>query len=140
MTRWTELDPRSLALFRIMLGLLVLMDTVARLPYLRDFMTDEGVLPRLALVDSPYSDYWLSFHLGSGNLGGQITLSLLTAGLAVAMIAGYQTRLATIGCWLLVNSVQARNPFIGDRGDLQLSLLLLWAIFLPTDQVWCFKN
>ena len=140
MTRWTELDPRSLALFRITLGFFVLLDTLMRLPYLGDFTTDDGVLPRLALVNSPYADYWLSFHLGSGNLTGQVVLSLLTASLAVAMIAGYQTRLATIGCWLLVNSVQARNPFIGDRGDLQLSLLLLWAIFLPTDQVWCFKK
>ena len=140
MTRWLELDPRSLALFRVTLGFLVLLDTLARLPYLKDFMTDEGVLSRLALVDSPYADYWLSFHLGSGNLAGQLVLSVLTAGLAVAMVAGYRTQLATVGCWLLVNSVQARNPFIGDRGDLQLSLLLLWAIFLPTDQVWCVKK
>ncbi|MCA9779815.1 MAG: HTTM domain-containing protein, partial [Candidatus Eremiobacteraeota bacterium] len=136
MTRWTELDPRSLAVFRIVLGCLVALDTLWRVPFLNDFMTDEGVYSRLDMTSSAYADYWICLHLGSGNLLGQSMLTLLILSLAAGLIAGYRTTWMTLGCWIMMNSVQARNPFIGDRGDLQLSLLLFWALFLPLGEVW----
>jgi len=48
--RWARavftLDPRSLALFRILLALLVLVDLAQRSGDLSAFLTDRGVLPR----------------------------------------------------------------------------------------------
>lgn len=133
---WPELDPRSLAVFRMVLGGFVVLDSLLRVPYLGEFMTDNGVLSRLQVVSSPYADYWLSFHLGSGNLIGQVVLSLILVGLGVGLTIGWRTHLMAAGCWVLVNSMHARNPFINDRGDLQLSLLLFWAIFLPLGAHW----
>lgn len=135
-TTWSQLDVRSLAVFRMILGALILIDTLWRLPYLNDFMTDTGVLPRLKLLDSPYSDYWLSFHLGSAYLGTQLVLSLILAGFAVGLCVGWRTPWMAFGCWVMLNSLHARNPFINDRGDLQLSLMLFWAIFLPLGTSW----
>ena len=65
MTRWTELDPRSLAVFRIVLGCLVALDTLWRVPFLNDFMTDEGVYSRLDMTSSAYADYWICLHLAA---------------------------------------------------------------------------
>ena len=135
-TGWSELAPRSLALFRMILGFLVMLDTLWRLPFLKDFMTDEGVYSRLDMTSSIYADYWLCLHLGSGNMAGQLVLSLLLLLLGAGLVAGYRTPWMTLGCWVMLNSVHARNPFIGDRGDLQLSLLLFWALFLPLGEVW----
>lgn len=133
---WAELDTRSLALFRIVLGALVLVDTLWRLPFLRDFMTDEGVLPRALLVDSDFSDFWISLHLGSGNMTGQLVLSGLLAAFAVGLMTGWRTPWMVAGCWVLLNSLHARNPFVNDRGDMQLALLLFWAFFLPLNAHW----
>ncbi|MGA1192190.1 MAG: HTTM domain-containing protein, partial [Bdellovibrionota bacterium] len=44
------LDTRSLALFRIALGLLLLIDLINRAKFLRAHYTDFGVLPRGPLV------------------------------------------------------------------------------------------
>lgn len=135
-TSWAQLDLRSLALFRIILGGLILLDTLWRLPFLREFQTDEGVLPRSELLTSPFADYWICLHLGSGNLSGQVVLSLLTMSLALGLMVGWRTPWMVAGCWVMINSLHARNPFVNDRGDLQLALLLFWALFLPLGARW----
>lgn len=135
-TRWWELDLRSLAVFRIALGSFVLLtlasfwgDTVA-------FFTDQGVLPRDTLVNSPFVDLWLSFHMGAGGWSSQVFLNGLLGLFALGLILGWRTPWMVAGCWTLLNSLQARNPFIGDRGDLELSLMLFWAFFLPLGARW----
>ena len=140
MNRWAQLDPRSLALFRIVLGCFVLLDTLLRLPYLNDFMTDQGVYSRIDMTSSPFADYWLCFHLGSGNLVGQVVLSGLLLLLALGVVVGYRTPWMVFGCWVMLNSLHARNPFIGDRGDLQLALLFFWAMFLPLGEVYSLDS
>lgn len=139
-TAWWELDHRSLAVFRMVLGGFVLLDTLLRLPYLQDFMTDDGVLPRMAVVSGPLSDTWISLHLATGTWFGQMALSVYTGLFAVGLIVGWRTPWMAAGCWYMVNSLQARNPFVCDRGDMQLSLLLFWAIFLPLGACWSLDH
>jgi hypothetical protein len=124
----------------MVLGSLVILDTLWRMPFLSDFVTDEGVYSRLDMTSSAYADYWLCLHLGSGNVIGQLVLSFLLLLLGVGLVAGYRTPWMTLGCWIMLNSVHARNPFIGDRGDLQLSLLLFWALFLPLGEIWSMDS
>ena len=135
-TRWAELDPRSLALFRVMLGVLVLLTLLSSVGDWTAFFTDAGVLPRDVLVGSGFADAWLCFHLGSGGLATQVVLNTLLGALACGLILGWRTWWMTLGCWVLLNSLQVRNPFICDRGDLELSLMLFWALFLPLGQRW----
>ena len=52
--RWPErfgLDLRALALFRILLGVILLVDLAARVGDIGVFYTDSGVLPRVDLLD-----------------------------------------------------------------------------------------
>lgn len=135
-TRWAELDLRSLALFRVLLGLFVLATLAQSAPHWGEFFTDSGVLPRETLISSEYSDTWLSFHLGTGYLYTQVGLNLTLAALAVGLIVGWRTPWMVLGCWVLLGSLTARNPFIFDRGNLQLALCLFWGFFLPLGAKW----
>ena len=56
--------------------------------------------------------------------------------LAVALLVGYRTRLATIGSWILLASIHVRLPVVINAGDTLLRVLLFWSIFLPLGAMW----
>ena len=58
-------DVRSLALFRVALGALLLADLVVRSFDFRAHYTDIGVLPRWALLQHQ-SEWYFSLHMTSG--------------------------------------------------------------------------
>lgn len=124
------IDLRSLALFRIGVGAMVLGDIVSRSFDLRAFYSDSGVLPRSALATEPLASL-LSLHMLGGSAFYQACLFLLTGIAALALILGYRSRLANFACWLLMTSLHLRNPLIHQSGDILLQLYLFWGLFLP---------
>jgi hypothetical protein len=129
-TNVTTLDPRSLAVARISLSLLTLVDLAARLQDIDAFYTDDGVLPRSAF-HLPDWDFLWSFHTLSGSRGFILLLFALHAICAVALLVGARTRLATLLCFLFAASLQARNPMLRDGHDDLIRVLLFFGIFLP---------
>src|SRR5690349_19321257 len=126
-----SLDLRSLALFRIALGAVLLGDLIWRAQDLTVFYTDFGVLPRAALLDKFSPPARFSIHMMSGQLIIQAILFLVAAAFAVMLIAGVRTRLAAFASWFMVVSIQTRNPVILQGGDVYLRLLAFSAILLP---------
>jgi hypothetical protein len=137
-SRWAavfSIDVRSLAALRIVLALTVLVDLGMRASELRVHYSDEGVLPRQVLLE--HLDTWLvSLALGNGTPFFAGLLFSLTAIAAAGLLLGYRTRLMTGIVWVMVSSIQWRNPFIGSSGDALLRLLLFWSLFLPLGAVW----
>ena len=128
------LDLRSLALFRIMLGVLLMVDTSMRIGDLKAHYSDQGILPRNVLIDPTsnlLSDFSASLYFISGSAPFVLGLMLLQIVIGALLIVGFKTRLMTVCAWLLVISLHARNPMVITGGDSLLSLLLLWSIFLP---------
>ena len=128
------LDLRSLALFRILFGLLLLVDLAARLTDLRVFYSDAGVLPRVDLLGrvATGSTPWLvSLHMVSGLWGVQLLLFAVSAFCAFCLLIGYRTRLFTLLSWVLLVSLHNRNLTILNAGDLLFRVLLFWSLFLP---------
>lgn len=126
------IDLRTLALFRICLALIILLDLALRARDLTAHYSDYGVLPRAALLgDIGYR--FPSLHLISGSPKFEALLFIFQALVALALLVGYRTRIATILSWLLALSLQARNPALMQGGDMLLYLLLFWGIFLPLD-------
>ena len=125
-----ELDLRALAALRISLGTLLLVDVLLRLPDLSAFLTDDGVLPRRTLLEIPHPTY-LNLFLTVGSEPGAAFWLLLLALASLGMIVGWQTRWCTVAAWALFIALKARNPLILHAGDLELGLILGWAIFLP---------
>lgn len=101
---------------------------------------DSGMFPR-AEIQQRYSSVWnWSLHFASGTRSLQLVLFGLEALMAMALLIGYKTRLATIGSWLLLVSVQNRVPPILNAGDGLLRQLLFWAMFIPLDRVWSISR
>lgn len=125
-------DLRSLAAFRICLGLLILFDLLDRGPDIRAHYTDEGLFPRQLLDDSFWNLGWhWSLHHLSGSPSLQILLFSLSALAAISLIIGWKTRWVTIVSWILLCSLHARNPAVLHGGDALLRQLLFFSIFLP---------
>jgi len=126
-----SLDLRSLALFRIALGTVLLFTLIALLPDIDAFYTDRGILPRDALINEFGNPWAISVHLMSGQWSVQLGLILIAIIFAAGLISGYRTRLCTVVSWFLLSSLQVRNPVILQSGDTLLRLLLFWSIFVP---------
>ncbi|MCI0733760.1 MAG: HTTM domain-containing protein [Methylococcaceae bacterium] len=125
-----SLDLRSLAAFRICLGIVILIDLGIRSRDLDSHYTDFGVLSRDAAI--AYTASWhFSFHMANGALWFQVLLFVIAALFVTALILGYKTRTATIVSWVLLLSLQNRNFLLLQGGDNLLLLLLFWSMFLP---------
>lgn len=131
------IDVRSLAAFRIGIGIAVLADLATRAGAIAQHYSDSGVLSREAwerLVMG--SDWQWSVHFQTGTVAGQWALFALAALAAVSLAAGYRTRLAAVACWAMVVSLQARNPLVLYGADQLLRLLLFWGMFLALGSAW----
>lgn len=131
-----SLDLRSLAVFRVGLGLVLLVDLGIRATCLRAHYTDFGILPRSAMPES----LSVSLHALSGSAWLQQVLFIVAALFALALLVGYHTRLATVISWALLFSLHVRNPIILQGGDILLRLLLFWGMFLPLGARWSMDS
>src|ERR1700676_4296238 len=111
------IDIRSLALFRMGFGLLILGDVLVRLPDIRALYSDDGVLPRSALIAHALDTWNISLHLANGTWQFGLILFIIEGLFALALTFGYQTRLASVVSWFLCISLQSRNPIVLQGGD-----------------------
>ena len=127
-SRLFGIDYRALRAFRAGLAVLVLGDLCARSVDLEAFYTDAGVLPR-SILRIP--DWRFSFHAMVGGRVGEVVLFLLAAAFALLLLSGVWSRLAAFASWLLLASLDARNPLVLNHGDELLKILLFWSVFVP---------
>lgn len=134
--RWAGLreifaiDLRTLALLRVGLAVMIIADLVLRARDLRAHYTDFGIMPR-AVIDGFMHPASFSLHLMNGSAWFQVVLFLLAGLLALLLLVGYRTRLMTVLSWVMLVSLQMRNPMILSGEDNLLVLLLFWSMFLP---------
>ena len=136
------IDPRSLAAFRIGVAVLLLCDLFARAADVAVFYTDSGVLPRTVRLEMLGSgdqfgfEHQWSIYMLNGQAWSQRLLMLIAAASAGCLLVGYRTQLAAIASWILLVSLNDRNPLVMDAGDLLLRALLFWSLFLPLGAAW----
>ena len=124
------IDTRGLALLRMGLAALLLVDLMGRGLSLRAHYTDHGVLPRAAAYGSG-AMAWISPYAFSGGVVLNAILFMVAACFALMLLVGYRTRLATALSWLMLVFLHGRNVVVLNSGDTLLGLLLFWSIFLP---------
>ena len=129
-------DLRSLAVFRIVLALLVLADLAIRATDLYQHYADAGVLPRTVLVEEVLSPWAFSLNLMNGGPFFQALLFGVAALAALGMLVGYRTRLMIFVVWVLLLSIQLRNPLVNGSESLLLRMLLFWGMLLPLGAYW----
>lgn len=130
------IDSRALAAFRIGLGCVLVLDLLLRLRNLRTFYTDAGVLPVSRLAEQSPLLARFSLHAQSGDAWFQALLFAISGTVALALVVGYKTRLATALSLGLLFSLHARNPHVLSGGDALLQHLLAWSLVLPLGGRW----
>lgn len=129
--RATTLDVRSLALFRIALGAILLADFAWRLPGAPDTLAPDGMLPPdlvRRFVGHPWS--W-SVGLWCDAAWWNHGLLLAEAICGVALVAGRGLPWSTTAAWIVIVSLVRRTAPMTNSGDVYLAVLLFWAQFLP---------
>lgn len=133
-----SIDTRMLGWYRIGLGLVIVGDVLSQVRTFTTLYGSDGIFPYEAVSQSPaytwgeiaFQTTFPIWEIASGELAAIFILSVLAlAGIALAV--GFQTRLATLVCFLGLVSVQARNPFMLSIADKILLLVVFWSIFLP---------
>lgn len=127
-----KLDLRSLALARVLLGVLVFFDIGRRIKDIDAFFTDSGILPRWTLLEQ----FELNWRMSILSLNGSYTFALFVAmaGMlaAITFSLGWRTRISNAIIWITIISFQARFPEASTSGgDMLLRIFLFWSLFLP---------
>lgn len=130
-----RIDTRTLAVFRVFVGLLIVADLLLRSRNFTYFYTDDGVVPQ-SLAQSMSSDGAFSFYHLTTEPVLIAALFVLQGLIALQLIVGYKTRIATILSFLFVISLDHHNPLVLSYADVLFRLLLFWAIFLPLGERW----
>ena len=125
------LDLRSLALFRIGVAVVILLDLFERSKDFIAHYTDEGIVPRDVFLEK-YHHWWeISFHLISGNVLYQGLLFVIAVIFAILLLLGFKTKISAIISWIFLLSLQNSNIYMLYGADKLLITLLLCGIFLP---------
>ena len=135
-------DWRSLAFFRIAIGTITIADVVRRSLDFTAHYTNLGVLPSSVLLERFHRPALMNLYALFEPVGWQVFLAVLTVLTSLAVIFGFFTRIAWFLSWLLVLSIQHRNEWITNGGDVVFRLFYFWGLFLPLgarysiDSIW----
>jgi hypothetical protein len=124
------IDRRSLILFRITIGIVILYDMIMRMTDMAAHYTEQGVLPISSLLAHDWIIYYWSLCMLSTNplftyaVFGTVVIA------AALMIAGIRPQWMALLCWIGLVSIQNRNPIIYQGGDDLLRQTMFFAMFL----------
>ena len=135
------LSTQSLSFFRISIAILVLVDLCLRAAQFSEHYTEEGIAPIRWLADLEQNpgQGWSVFFFHFGQIWS-LSVFVLIAISATGLLLGYRTKLFSILTWVLVVSLQARNPLILFGADMVLAVLLFWGMWLPLGRHWSFDS
>ena len=128
---YLTMDARSAALGRVALSIVLLADLLRRVPVLRLFYSNEGLLPNHTLLWRPPTQWMFSFFF-LASLPEEAALGFVICGLVyLALLVGWRTRLMRFLALVCLISLHARVTLVENGGDWTLGELALWAAFLP---------
>ena len=131
---YATVDPRSLGVCRILLGLLVFADVARRYKDLDAYYTNMGWLTNHFSLYKPMSSNVFSLYHAFSTPGEVRVLFFVHCAVNLLFLLGYRTRLMQLLAWVLLSSMNSRNIIIENGGFVMLTLLLMWSWFLPLGQ------
>ena len=131
------MDPRPLALFRILAGLLCCCMFAASLPNWNRFYAADGIIS-LSSTDFPNSRVNSPLGLYYWTEGLLPIEAHWVFGMAVSVmfLVGWKTRWATAGLLISIDAMLWRNPYLANGEELVLRMCLLYCLFINTSAVW----
>src|SRR4051812_29641431 len=97
--KYLSFDLRALALMRVCMAIVILLDLSVRINDLEAFYSNTGVAPLPMVLEKGWNDYYISLHAISGLWQVQFMLFMLSYFCAIMLLLGYRTRLFTVLSW-----------------------------------------
>jgi hypothetical protein len=124
-------DLRSLALQRLSVAFVLLIDAFIRITDIEAHYTKGGVLPLGSFggfkhIFSYFPDTAFTYYVF-------FTLYVVCI---ICFLIGYKTKVFNFICWWMLCQLHARNPYVLQGGDDLLRIALFWLMLLPTNKRW----
>ncbi len=139
--RLFAIDLRTLALFRILIAAVLIFNIGGRMRDVEMMYGPHGVMPQDVVRQVYQAGEWTwSLYFLNSDVWFQWGLLALTLVVGLLLGLGWKTRLQTVLAWILIVSLHHRAPLLVTGGDVLLSLLIFWGIFLPLGAVWSLDS
>jgi hypothetical protein len=124
---WFEPQPTStLGVVRIAFGLVALGWTVSLAPDLKTFFSSSGIVPA-----QPSTRWWFDpLQTFKGDAALFALYGVLLAG-AICLLIGFGTRIASMVVFLGILTLERRNPFMFNSGDILVRNLAFYLMLAP---------
>lgn len=135
---YLTVDPRSLAVFRVVFGLVLLSDLARRWVGLEFWYANSGLLPNHTLLWRPPAGRMFSLFFTASSVR-EAQLGFALCGLIYLMfVLGYRTRLAQVLALVARVSLNSRLAVLENGGDMVMDLLCLLTLPLPLGSRFSF--
>jgi len=124
-------DARSLGFGRIVLALILLFDLAHRIPSIRLFYSNEGLVPNHMMLWRPPTQWMFSFFFILSHPDEVAVGFAVCALVYLLLLIGWRTRLMQFLALVCVLSLHGRVTLLENGGDWMLGELALWTAFLP---------
>jgi hypothetical protein len=132
--RYLVADPRTLGLFRIVLGSLLCADCIRHWIEARTYYSNEGLLSNHYYLFRPASSHHFSLFLAFSSAEEVHVAFALSFICYFLFTIGYRTRLFNVLSFLWVTSMDSRLVLVENGGYIVVNLTTFWAMFLPTGE------
>jgi predicted DCC family thiol-disulfide oxidoreductase YuxK len=129
--RYFTADARWLGIFRIGFGALLTWDGWRRFEGAREYYSNDGFLPNHFALFRPMGDGVFSLLHAFSTLAEVRTVMAVMLAAFVSYTLGYRTRLAQILAFISITSLDARDLFVENGGDVLVNLMAGITMFLP---------
>jgi predicted DCC family thiol-disulfide oxidoreductase YuxK len=131
-----EMDPRTLAFGRIFFALVLIGDLLRRIPWLREFYTNAGILPNHTVLWRPAVPRLFSFFYMSSLPEEAVIWFAICFFCFFCFLIGWRTRLFHVLSFVMTTSLHNRMLFAENWGGVAIGALMAWTIWLPTGRRW----
>src|SRR5687768_5240650 len=121
--RYFGADLRWIGAFRIGLGLILVCDLLRRWAEAREYYTNDGFLPNHFSLFRPMGDDLFSLLHAFSTLGEVSVVFALMLVVFVCFTLGYRTGLMQILAFVSITSLDARNIFVENGGDVLVNVM-----------------
>lgn len=135
------INQTALEIFRVTIGLLILVDLLIRFTDLEAHYTNLGVLPKnYSFIDSLIRFGKIDIFFFSESFFYHQLVFVVGFVSAFAFCIGFKTKLSQIMLWIVLLSVQNRIPYINEGADIYIRVIFFWSLFLPLGKKFTFRN
>ena len=132
---WLYVDTRTLALFRIVFGVVGLIDVLRRYGLIDVFYSDAGMNFRRQVTSKYAVKYFTLLEYVQGTTAVQIFF-ILSAICFFFLIIGYHTRIFQFLSAIGLISIHNAAVILENGGDMVFNNYLIWILFLPLGTSW----